>query len=180
MLRRFLAMSLVGGGAWILAAAGPRGQQPTAEQAVWQVLIQRHGGGRAALADSTLAVLCTGRPGGGECPAPGNVPADAWASYQALNRERVSLRDRLPAGLQVRWQRDQPAPERPSCRVPIVLSLSRVGFSADSTAAVASYNYVVGPDVSGGCGYASGSTVLLQRTRQGRWRQVRVVGGAVT
>lgn len=169
-------------GRWLLALVAlpaafarlPQAQERTAEQQVWQVVLDRYGGGEVALEDSTTTEPCCTRD------PPRGVPADAWTSFQERNRHRVALREHLPADLQVKWVSELRAPARQSCRFPHTLALTRVGFSADSTVAVIGITSGMGPGPYPGCGYLTGFTYLLHRTPEGGWRFGRAVGGFIT
>lgn len=66
------------------------------------------------------------------------------------------------------------------CFTTPVTTLSRIGFSRDSSYAVVSIETVVGPGPYPGCGYVTEDVLALHRTASGRWAVIQLIGMSIT
>ena len=122
--------------------------------------------------DSAVMRLC-------DAPRLPDAYRDALRDY-VRNGAAPMVLPRPPAPIRpvARWQVPSGATSR--CYPMPTASLSRVGFSTDSTHAVVSYSESTGPGPFPGCGYVGGKLLLLRRDDAGEWRVLAVVREWIT
>ena len=153
----------------VLVPTHAAAQARTPEQEVLAFMIARHSH-NAVLNDSAW-VSC---PSAGACRPVDGVPADLWAEYVRATREPALLRDLLPADLDVLFQSEHVEdPSTPCSQRKNRLRLSRPGVSADGTAAVIWWSFVVSREHLGTCGGVGGGTLLLRKNALGVWEVER-------
>ena len=94
--------------------------------------------------------------------------AEAFAAFLAINQAPILVHDQFAPSIHAHIVHGPLVGQEGCSGVPIV-SLSRVGFSSDSTHAVFAYSYSVGAGPYPGCGYVVGQVVGYRRRLGYRW-----------
>lgn len=163
-----------------LTACVPRATFHPAEYAVYAAVLADIGYEVRVARETDEALPCDSALMS-RCDA-GAVPEgyrDALRDYITRGAASVVL-PRLPAPARpvAPWQ--VPSGETSRCSPMPTVSLSRVGFSTDSTHAVVSYSESAGPGPYPGCGYVGGKLLVLRRDDAGEWRVAKVVAEWIT
>ena len=106
----------------------------------------------------------------GSCLEPrAGTSADAWKDFALKNRKAWLLHPLFRKDLGVKLKRETKVPEA-TCSGPTVVYFSRVGFDPERTQAVVVVTYVTGKGPKPGCGFATGSHLVLEKTETG-WKE---------
>jgi hypothetical protein len=148
----------------IPATAGP-------EYAVYAALLTTQRGQVVVLDTTQPMYLC--RPSASSCWAATATDDFKVAAADYLLENATAVRLQPALGPAAHLARDWTGPPITGCQDTPRVTLTRVGFSPDTTRAVAGYSVRVGQGPYPGCGYVAGAIVGLSRSPDGTWRITR-------
>lgn len=145
-----------------------------AEFDVWTYMLQTVGTAQYPIvADSTLTrptplrSLC-GALRQSDCIPSSRPVIEAWREFNRKRESRRFVPPLFPRDLRVTMERDSHVEK--TCRIPTVISFSRVGFDRLHTRAVVTMMITTGKGPFPGCGGLSIMTVVLEKVRRS-WKR---------
>ena len=99
---------------------------------------------------------------------PAGTSVEMWEDFAEKNRQAWLIEPRFDPSINVVMKRDAKLPEA-DCSGPRINYFSRVGFNLDLTQAVVRITTITGKGPMPGCGFATGTRIMLQKTETG-WK----------
>ena len=103
---------------------------------------------------------------------------EMWRNYAARNARRAVVLKRFASDLRITLRRDWKESPRSGCAGATTIEFSRIGFDRARRFALVTVKTTQAPGPYPGCGFASSTTVVYERSRSG-WKVRYFIGGSI-